>query len=206
MNDLEDPVLALAEEPENRPEYFDPADLIDRLERQCLLIFGDKDDVLDAEWMVGQVDVIISIMLPELRRSLHAAGLNVPLYGPNSPEWLAGQCRKDQADAKDARETALYRWWDDADVLLYIGIADRIGSRTKDHAKGSTWMEFAVRSSVERFPRRSTALAAEESAIKAERPIFNDQHNRTAEARRRQIEYLIARERFDLLAPAISRG
>lgn len=206
VSDQDDPVLALAQEEGNRPEYFDPADLLDRLERQCHRIYGDGGGDLDPEWMAGELDVIFCIMIPELRRSLHAAGLNVPLYGPNSPEWLAEQCQKDQADAKDLRETALYRWWDEADVLLYIGIADRIGNRTKNHAKGSTWMEFAVRSSVERFPRRSTALAAEEAAIKAEKPIFNDQHNRTPEARRRQIDYLIAHGRYDLLAPVVSRG
>lgn len=199
-------MLALAAEEEDRPAYFDPADLLDRLERQCRRIFGDGDAGLDPEWMAGEVDVMLCIMIPELRKSLHAAGLNVPLHGPHSPEWLAGQCRAAQAAAKDARETALYHWWDDADVLLYIGIADRIGNRTKDHAKGSSWMEFAARSTVERFPSRSIALTAEETAIKAEHPIFNKQHNDTPEAHRRLVEYLIQRDRLDLLAPAVSRG
>jgi hypothetical protein len=200
---------ALAEEEENRPEYFGPAWLLDGLERQCRQICGDGDidvGLLDPEWMAGQVDVMLCIMIPELRKSLHATGLDVPLYGPNSPEWLAGQCRADRATARDVRETALYRWWDDADLLLYVGIADHLGVRTKGHVKGSSWMEFAARSAVERHPSRIVALRAEEAAIKAEKPLFNYQHNNTPEARRRLVEYLIERDRLDLLAPAISRG
>jgi hypothetical protein len=67
-------------------------------------------------------------------------------------------------------------------------------------------MEFVARSSVERHPSRSAALAAETAAIKAEHPLFNFQHNNTPEARQRLIEYLIKHERLDLLAPAVSRG
>ena len=160
----------------------------------------------DPEWMAGEVDVMLSIMIPELRQSLRAAGLDVPLCGPHSAGWLADQCRAGQAAAKDARETALYHWWDDADLLLYVGIADHLGERTKGHVKGSSWMEFAARSAVERHPSRIVALRAEEAAIKAEKPMFNYQHNNTPEARRRLVEYLIERDRLDLLAPAVSRG
>lgn len=67
-------------------------------------------------------------------------------------------------------------------------------------------MEFAARSTVERFPSRRIALTTEEAAIKAEHPIFNHQHNDTPEARRRLVEYLIQRDRLDLLTPAVSRG
>ena len=67
-------------------------------------------------------------------------------------------------------------------------------------------MDFAVRSTIERFPSRDAALEAEETAIKAEHPLFNHQHNNTPEARRRLVEYLVSHGRFDLLAPAVSRG
>jgi hypothetical protein len=104
------------------------------------------------------------------------------------------------------RETALYRWWDAADLLLYIGISDHLGIRTHSHTTGSSWMEFAVKSAVERYPDRNAALDAEEAAIKTERPLFNHAHNNTPEARQRLVEYLVRRERLDLLAPALSRG
>lgn len=104
------------------------------------------------------------------------------------------------------RETALYRWWDEDDALLYVGISDHLGSRTHGHAMGSSWMEFAVRSAVERYPSRRAALDAEEAAIKAEQPLFNDVHNRGPEAQQRLVGYLVKRGRIDLLAPAVSRG
>ena len=67
-------------------------------------------------------------------------------------------------------------------------------------------MEFVARSTVERYPRRSVALEVEEAAIKAERPLFNFQHNNTPEAQQCLVEYLIERGRLDMLAPVVSRG
>lgn len=102
--------------------------------------------------------------------------------------------------------TALYRYFDADDLLLYVGISDRLRSRTGSHIAGSSWMDFAVRSTIGRHPARAIALDAEESAIKAEHPLFNQQHNDTPEARRALVEYLIKHDRLDLLAPAVSRG
>jgi predicted GIY-YIG superfamily endonuclease len=103
-------------------------------------------------------------------------------------------------------ETALYRWWDAADLLLYIGISDELSNRVNGHAKESSWMEFAARSTITRYPSRAEAAAAEVAAIKSERPLFNQKHNNSPEARQRLVEYLIEHERLDLLAPAVSRG
>lgn len=102
--------------------------------------------------------------------------------------------------------TALYRYFDADDLLLYVGISDRLRNRTGSHIEGSSWMDFAVRSTIERHPARAVALEVEESAIKAEHPLFNHQHNDTPEARRALVEYLIKHDRLDLLAPSVSRG
>ena len=182
--------------------FFMPASLLECIEEEIRRLYPQGWEAEHVE----DTDTLLGILIPDLRGALREAGLNIPLYSKYSPRFVIKHAKAAEAEEKDARETALYHWWDAADVLLYIGIADRIGNRTKDHAKGSTWMEFAVRSTVERFPRRSVALAAEEAAIKAERPIFNHQHNDTPEARRRQIEYLIEHDRLDLLAPAVSRA
>lgn len=113
----------------------------------------------------------------------------------------------DDVPADDqAPETALYRWWDEADLLLYIGISDELSGRTGSHIKGSSWMEFAARSTIARYPTRPEAKEAEIVAIKREGPIFNKQHNDTPEARRRAVEYLLEHDRLDLLAPLMSRG
>lgn len=110
-----------------------------------------------------------------------------------------------EADGRE-RPTALYRYYDIGDLLLYAGISGRLYGRTGEHVGGSSWMDFAVRSTIERFPSRDGALEAEEVAIKAERPLFNHTHNDTPEARRRLVEYLVGHDRLDLLAPAVSRG
>lgn len=100
---------------------------------------------------------------------------------------------------------ALYRWYDIDDALLYVGISSELPVRVNAHFKRSTWMEFAVRSSVARYETREEAEAAEEAAIKAEHPLFNQTHNNTPESRERLVEYLVMRGRTDLLAPAVSR-
>jgi DNA-binding transcriptional ArsR family regulator len=103
-------------------------------------------------------------------------------------------------------ETALYRWFDTDDILLYAGITDRLYGRLQEHDKTSPWMQFAVRSTIERFPSRPAAVKAEREAITGEHPVFNKAHNDTPEARLRAVEYLVSHGRYDLLTPAISRG
>jgi predicted GIY-YIG superfamily endonuclease len=102
--------------------------------------------------------------------------------------------------------TALYRWYDGDDVLLYVGITGDVATRQSSHAKKSSWAEFAARCAVERFPDRASAEDSERAAIENERPLFNHVHNDSPDARRRLVEYLVAQGRTDLLAPAVSRG
>jgi len=105
----------------------------------------------------------------------------------------------------DAR-SALYRYYDEKDRLLYIGITDRLLSRTEAHILGSSWMDYAVRSTIARYPTRREAAEAETAAIKAEQPLFNDIHNRSPEAKARLVQFLIEHGRADLLSPSVSRG
>lgn len=102
--------------------------------------------------------------------------------------------------------TALYRYYDHRDRLLYVGITDKLSARTTSHIESSSWMDFAVRSTIERYPTRREAEKAEQEAIKTERPLFNSQHNDTPEARVRLVEYLIEQGRTDLLVASVSRG
>lgn len=111
-----------------------------------------------------------------------------------------------EAEECPSGPTALYRYFDADDLLLYVGISDRLRIRTGSHVAGSSWMDFAVRSTIERHPTRAIALEVEEAAIKAEHPLFNHQHNDTPEARRALVGYLVKHDRLDLLAPAVSRG
>ncbi|MFG1963037.1 hypothetical protein [Nonomuraea sp. NPDC049028] len=103
-------------------------------------------------------------------------------------------------------QTALYRYYDERGSLLYVGITDKLFTRTMSHVESSSWMDFAVRSTINRFPSRKEAETAEREAIKTEGPLFNSQHNDTPEARKRLVEYLIEQGRTDLLVAAVSRG
>lgn len=133
----------------------------------------------------------------------------VRVYGKNrNVYWVAPVTAAEVEETIDSasQPTDLYRWYDEMNVLLYAGISDRLTGRAGAHSAGSTWMEFAVRPAIERYPSRTEAEDAEEAAIKAEHPIFNDRHNDTPEARKRAVEYLISRNRLDLLAPVVSKG
>jgi len=192
-------------EMDEAPWFRNPSHMMNLIERALRKLHDDPD--VD-DYVVGTVEVILLLDLPELRMALQDAGVELVGCGPSKSSVCACQDSPPTTAAAPAVvvETALYRWWDDANRLLYIGISDDLAVRTKGHAKRSSWMEFAARSTVERHPSKSAARRAEEDAIKAEGPIFNFQHNSTPEAKRRAIEYLIAHNRYDLLGLAVSRG
>lgn len=104
------------------------------------------------------------------------------------------------------QETVLYHYYDDSDVLLYVGITSNMFARTSSHEADSTWMDFAVRSTIEHFPDRDDALEAERATIEEKRPLFNVEHNDYPDRVARLVDYLIDRDRRDLLVPLISRG
>jgi len=192
------------EDQDEVPEWATPDNLLNKIEKEVRSIypFEDGGDPIDT------AELLLCILIPLLRESLRCAGLSIPAYGPYSShrELLVREEAARKAEVKDLCETPLYRWHDAAELLLYVGISGNLGERTKGHVKGSSWMEFVSSSRVERFPSRSQALEAERAAIKAERPLFNYQHNNTPEAKMRLVEYLVAHGRLDLLAPAVSRG
>lgn len=97
---------------------------------------------------------------------------------------------------------ALYRYFDDADRLLYVGISGALEVREAAHISRSRWMELAARSTIQRYATEADVLDAEETAIKAERPLFNVTHNDTPEARERLRAFLAEIGRIDLLRPA----
>jgi len=84
-------------------------------------------------------------------------------------------------------ETALYRVFGDADLLLYIGISNSFGRRWTEHAKRQPWWDEKRRLSVDGwFDSREDAEDAETAAIKAEKPKYNKRHATSASRTRRQ--------------------
>lgn len=104
-----------------------------------------------------------------------------------------------------ASQTALYRYYDDRDRLLYVGITHAIAERTSKHIKASDWMTFAARSTIQRYLTRRQAEDAEQLAIALEKPLFNSRHSNPG-ADRRLVAYLVETGRLDLLKPDISRA
>lgn len=76
-----------------------------------------------------------------------------------------------------AQTTSLYRFYDAAGTLLYIGITNSIPRRLGEHDERKPWFADSVRATFEHHPSRDAALAAEKRAIKAELPKYNLVHN-----------------------------
>jgi hypothetical protein len=70
--------------------------------------------------------------------------------------------------------TALYRHFDAAGQLLYVGISKSAIARLAQHSD-KPWLDDLATMKVEYFPTRGEAEAAEIAAIRTERPM----HNRT---------------------------
>jgi hypothetical protein len=97
------------------------------------------------------------------------------------------------------KPTAVYRYYDPDDILLYVGISETLAARGLRHIKASVWMDFAARSTISRYPTRTQARRAEIKAITTERPVFNREHNEGPEAEQRLADYLVSQGRADLL-------
>jgi predicted GIY-YIG superfamily endonuclease len=70
--------------------------------------------------------------------------------------------------------TTLYRAYDEADRLLYVGITDDdLERRLNNHARYATWPAYLDRLTIQIFPDRASACAAELAAIRSEKPLHN---------------------------------
>lgn len=78
---------------------------------------------------------------------------------------------------ESSERTALYRLYDAAGQLLYIGITNSPEARWARHKMLRTWGARMARKEVAWFASREAAEAAEEDAIRLEAPLFNGTHN-----------------------------
>lgn len=70
-------------------------------------------------------------------------------------------------------ETQLYRHFDADGALLYVGVSLSAVARHVSHERFSAWFPQVKTITVEVFPTRDKALAAETRAIRKEKPRFN---------------------------------
>lgn len=82
--------------------------------------------------------------------------------------------------------TAVYRLFDAADRLLYVGVGELPATRWQDHRSHKEWWPQVDHSTVRYFPTRDEALAEEARAIAAEHPLHNVMGTPRVAARRRR--------------------
>ena len=75
--------------------------------------------------------------------------------------------------------TELYRHFDGENVLLYVGISLSTFTRLSQHKDHAEWFKKVSSVTIEHFPTREEAIAAEKKAIKTEYPKFNIAHKKT---------------------------
>lgn len=80
---------------------------------------------------------------------------------------------------------ALYRHFDAAGQLLYVGASINPYARTSMHSSQSAWFRQVVRIEMEWFADGVSLMCAEKAAIERERPLINRQHNPAREPARR---------------------
>lgn len=69
--------------------------------------------------------------------------------------------------------TALYRLYDGANTLLYVGVSNDPKRRSWSHRAGKHWWKEVARHSIEWLDDKAHALDAEREAITRETPKYN---------------------------------
>ena len=82
----------------------------------------------------------------------------------------------------------LYRFYDEKDNLLYIGISNSFYSRANQHNKNSEWFHKASYATLEHYDTREEVEEAEKEAIRTEHPIHNKMHSLRNEKPRDHFE------------------
>lgn len=107
-----------------------------------------------------------------------------------------------------SERTAVYRFFDADDALLYVGVTQDFLARRQQHASTKGWWPEVRRHVVDWFDSPADALEVELEAIKGERPRYNvaitNQHYRGARPVARGLKFMGTAEIRDMLG-AVSR-
>ena len=102
----------------------------------------------------------------------------------------------------------VYRLFDPADVLLYVGCSVNPEARLRTHRSDQPWSDIIDRQTVEGPFSRIEALAREAAAIADERPRFNVRHNEDPERWEGPSEgaFLYVKNRVNLAGRCVARA
>lgn len=98
-------------------------------------------------------------------------------YSTSQHVGQSGQTKTTSRVNSNSDQTALYRHFDDGGQLLYVGISLNAIGRLVQHRQSSHWANQIAKMTVEYYPTRTEALAAEVKAIREERPLHNIVHS-----------------------------
>ena len=104
----------------------------------------------------------------------------------------------------DHCRTALYRLYDEAGTLLYVGISHQPEVRFEQHSKVKEWWPRVARREVEWLDDRPTAAKAEEVAVRSEDPEFNRTYSPRVD--RRTIRDVVAEDGVREISLALARA
>lgn len=82
------------------------------------------------------------------------------------------------------RPQALYRFFDQAGELLYVGISANPAGRWDQHRHDKPWWSEVATVGIQEFPSRPAVEDAERVAIRSERPRYNLTHHPDRSPRR----------------------
>lgn len=104
------------------------------------------------------------------RRAPSKAGSQI-YFGKNRA--IKGLLSRASGDTNRRMTCTLYRHFDAAGTLLYVGISTAALFRLHQHKKRSDWFPRIAKITLEHYPDRPAALAAEKVAIQTENPLYN---------------------------------
>ena len=85
---------------------------------------------------------------------------------------------------KGTTPTSVYRYYDEAKMLIYVGITSRRALRNQQHNSDKEWWQWVATQEVDHFDTREAAHSREVALIQQYRPPFNKHHNPDATAMR----------------------
>lgn len=91
-------------------------------------------------------------------------------------EWEAKEITAFYKYEAEERGFHLYRHFDRAGKLLYVGVSISALNRLSAHKQHAHWFWSIARVEVASYPTREASLEAEKNAIQKEHPLFNIVH------------------------------
>lgn len=126
----------------------------------------------DADWSTRDIALEVGV-------SQSTASRVIRRHRANEARTVRAYVRSDYRTVRPMPDTgvfvrhSLYRFYDDADELLYVGITGSLPTRLDQHSADKVWFEDVATIRVEHFASRTELIEAEEAAIRAERPRHN---------------------------------